>query len=190
MNHVICLVLLAMPLFGVAEAQERFELYPDSGLYNSFDDHLEAERHYLACKTSVEQLTAYSASQALLVQDLSGRLNSCHANSNSVEIKFGGGLLYKPNGNTGTPVLVMHKRYTEGQVDGGANLIGQVDVFDKDDNLIERLRYTGAGNGGRGNHRFNKTVSQLLPLAPLTARWIFNGIEEHIIIPDPSRRYE
>lgn len=171
----------------------------DNPQTNRFSTHKEAEQHYDAAKASVDQLWARLNAYQLKYGfnfDAPGlseqKDKAINIGNGGHQLSFGpqsGGLLWKPEGNTGNPVLVMPKKYTAGGVDGGASFIA-VDLYDADNKRIEPLKWSSSGNGGRGNHRAARSASYYRQYAPLVARWTFEGRPEFVVIPDPTKRYE
>lgn len=168
-------------------------VWPDNDKYrNEFPNHATAEQHYYSAKKSVEELNIRLAAFVAHFGDLPVPGQN-PAKPPGTEQKFGSsnGHLWKPGGDhTGLPVFVMDKKYTQGQVDGGANLAGRVSLWSAKGKQIEILQWSSSANGGRGNHRSKIKASALSVHAPLTLRWNHEGRDEYLVVPDPTKRWE
>lgn len=172
-----------------------FEIWPGSGLKNSFSSHRETEQHYSSCRQYTDQITAYAASQVLEVQRLAAIINDLIDDNPTVGscgsfVDGQGGAVYKPESETtGKIVFLLPASYC----DGTRSLISEVKILSKatgQEVATSQLRHCGTANQNRLHWNINATAEQLTRHGAILVVYKFNGVEECREIPNPLVRYD
>ena len=160
-----------------------FEIYPNSGICNSFSDHTTAEQHYYHASLNNYQLSQRNGELEAKCGYGAPTEKACN------DIGWSNGNIWKPDSDTrpNQGVVLLQTKYCDGQ---GGPAISNFRIEDALGGQVANASFDicNKSNGGRLHYRFSPEGGQLS--GPVFVRYSYKGVEECRRVSDPATRQD